>query len=93
MDFAANHTNPSGSGEMGSLYNNGAYVTNYQGDSSGYYHHNPGISDFNDRYQLQYYSLEGLADLNQENNYIDSYLKSALIQLQTTARTPFVWTR
>jgi glycosidase len=89
VDFAANHTNPIASGETGSLYNDGVYVTNYNADDSGYYHHNPGISDFNDRYQLQYYTLEGLADLNQENGYIDSYLKSALTQLQNHGADAF----
>jgi glycosidase len=44
VDFAANHTNPSGSGEMGSLYNDGVYVTNYPSDNSGYYHHNAGVT-------------------------------------------------
>lgn len=89
VDFAPNHTNPQTSGEDGSLYNNGVYVTNYSQDTNGYYHHNPGISDFNDRYQLQYYTLEGLSDLNQENSYIDSYLKSALTQLQNHGADAF----
>jgi glycosidase len=89
VDFAANHTNPNSSGESGSLYNDGVFVTNYPGDNNGYYHHNAGIADFNDRYQLQYYTLEGLADLNQENGYIDSYLKSALTQLQNHGADAF----
>lgn len=89
VDFAPNHTSPTGTGEDGALYNNGTFVTNYTQDTNGYFHHNPGISDFNDRYQLQYYSLEGLADLNQENSYIDSYLKSALTQLQNHGADAF----
>ncbi len=89
VDFAGNHTSPTGTGEDGALYNKGVFVTSYGSDSSGYFHHNPGISDFNDRYQLQYYSLEGLADLNQENNYIDSYLKGAMTQLQSHGADAF----
>ena len=41
------------------------------------------LSTYNDRYQLQYYTLEDLTDLNQENATIDAYLKSAAAQLQT----------
>src|SRR5258708_17067071 len=52
-------------------------------DPNGYFHHNPNISDYNDRYQLQYYTLVGLEDLNQENATIDSYLKTAIHQFQT----------
>jgi glycosidase len=83
VDFTPNHTNPNSQGENGSLYNNGTLVTTYPTDTNGYYHHNAGISDFNDRYQLQYLTLEGLADLNQENSFVDNHLKTAMIQLQT----------
>lgn len=89
VDFAPNHSNPISAGEDGALYNNGAFVTNYSQDTNGYYHHNPGISDFNDRYQLQYYTLEGLADFNQENSYIDNYLKTALTQFQNHGADAF----
>jgi glycosidase len=82
VDFAPNHSNPEDAGEYGALYNKGTFVGSYTNDPNGYYHHNPGISNFNDRYQLQYYTLEGLADFNQENPYIDSYLKTALTQFQ-----------
>src|SRR6266851_2889916 len=82
VDFAPNHTNNNGAGENGSLYDNGTLVTTYPTDTSGYYHHNANISDFNDRYQLQYFTLFSLADLNQENSTIDAYLKAAMQQLQ-----------
>lgn len=36
-------------------------------DDPGWYHNNPNISDFNDPYQLLYYSLGGLDDLDQDN--------------------------
>ena len=42
-------------------------------DPNGYFHHNPNISDYNDRYQLQYYTLLALEDLNQENPTLDNY--------------------
>ncbi len=82
VDFAPNHTNNNGAGENGSLYDNGTLVTTYPTDTSGYYHHNANISDFNDRYQLQYFTLFSLADLNQENSNVDAYLKAAMQQLQ-----------
>ena len=82
VDEANNHSNPDNCGENGSLYNNGAFMAAANNDPNGYFHHNPDISDFNDRYQLQYYTLSDLADLNQENPTIDAYLNSAAAQLQ-----------
>jgi glycosidase len=81
VDFAPNHTNDNGAGEFGSLYDNGTFLAAYNNDPNGYFHHNPNISNFNDRYQLQYYTLFGLSDLNQESPAIDGYLKAALQQL------------
>jgi glycosidase len=83
VDWAANHSNYNGGGEFGALYNNGVFMASDSNDPNGYFHHNPGIADFNDRYQLQYYTLESLEDLNQENASIDSYLKTAIHQFQT----------
>lgn len=83
VDEANNHSNPDNCGEMGSLYNNGTFMAAANNDPNGYFHHNPDISNFNDRYQLQYYTLEDLTDLNQENAAIDAYLKSAAAQLQS----------
>lgn len=82
VDEANNHSNPDNCGEIGSLYNNGTFMAAANNDPNGYFHHNPNISDWNDRYQLQYYTLSDLADLNQENANIDSYLKAAAAQLQ-----------
>jgi len=81
VDFAPNHTNDNGAGEFGSLYDSGTFLAAYNNDPNGYFHHNPNISNFNDRYQLQYYTLFGLSDLNQESPAIDGYLKAALQQL------------
>ncbi len=82
VDFTANDTNPTGGGEDGSLYNNGTLVTTYSTDTGAtpYYHHNPDISDYDDPYQVQYYSEEGLADLDQTNPWVDQYLKGAISQ-------------
>lgn len=85
VDFAPNHSNPDNAGEFGSLYNNGTFVAACNNDPSGIFHHNPDISGsgFQDRYQVEYYTLEGLCDLNQENSTVDAYLKSAVQQLQS----------
>lgn len=82
VDWANNHSNYNGGGEDGALHNNGTFMASDASDPNGYFHHNPNISDYNDRYQLQYYSLLSLEDLNQENSTIDSYLKAAVHQFQ-----------
>jgi glycosidase len=82
VDFAPNHSNDNSAGEFGSLFDNGTFVAAFNNDPNGVFHHNPNISDFNDRYQLQYNTLFGLSDLNQENATVDGYLKAALQQLQ-----------
>jgi glycosidase len=82
IDEANNHSNPDNCGEIGSLYNNGTFMAAANNDPNGVFHHNPDISDWNDRYQLQYWTLSDLADLNQENATVDAYLKNAAAQLQ-----------
>lgn len=82
VDFAPNHTNQDNAGEFGAFYNNGVYVGNYPSDATGLFHHNGNIANFDDRYQVQYYSLFNLADLNQENATVDQYLKDSAILLQ-----------
>jgi glycosidase len=83
VDWANNHSNYNGGGEAGALYNNGTFMASDSNDPNGYFHHNPNITDYNDRYQLQYYTLLSLEDLNQENSTIDSYLKTAVHQFQS----------
>jgi glycosidase len=82
-DFVANHTNDIGVGENGALYSNGVKVTDFSSDTGAtpYYHHTPNMTDFEDRYQLQYDTLFGLADLDQTNSWVDNYIKSAVAQL------------
>ncbi len=82
VDFAPNHSTTDNAGEFGALYDNGTFLGNYTSDTNGYFHHNGNISNFDDRYQLQYYALFDLADLNQENATIDAYLKAAAQQFQ-----------
>jgi len=81
VDFAPNHTNDNTAGEVGSLYDAGTFLAAYNNDPNGYFHHNPNITDWNDRYQLQYYTLFNLSELNQENATVDGYLKASLLLL------------
>ena len=79
VDFAPNHSTQDNAGEFGGLYDNGVFLGNFTNDSNGYFHHNPNISGggWDDRYQVQYYTLFDLADLNQEHATIDAYLKAS----------------
>src|SRR5260221_4297827 len=79
IDFAPNHSTQDNGGEYGALYDNGTFMGNYTNDTNGYFHHNPNISGggWDDRYQVEYYTLFDLADLNQEHATIDGYLKAA----------------
>jgi glycosidase len=85
VDFAANDTNPDDAGEFGALLNAGKPFASFQNDTVSplFFHHNPTITDFTNFYQLQYYTLVDLADLNQDNPSVDSYLKNALLQFLT----------
>jgi glycosidase len=89
VDWANNHSNYNGGGEYGALYNNGTFMASDSNDPNGYFHHNPNISNYDDRYQLQYYTLLSLEDLNQENSTIDSYLKTAVHQFQSHGADAF----
>jgi glycosidase len=83
VDFAANDSNPNDGGEFGALFDKGQAFASYQNDPAppnNLFHHNPTIANFDDPYQLQYYALDDLADLNQENSQMDGYLKAALLQ-------------
>jgi glycosidase len=79
IDFAPNHSTQNSAGEFGSLYDNGTFLGNYTSDTNGYFHHNANISGggWDDRYQVEYFTLFDLSDLNSEHATIDAYMKSA----------------
>jgi glycosidase len=79
IDFAPNHTTQDNAGEFGAFYDNGTFLGNFTSDTNGYFHHNANISGggWDDRYQVEYYTLFDLADLNQENSTVDAYLKAS----------------
>lgn len=77
VDFAPNHSTQDNAGEFGALYDNGVFLGNYTNDTNGYFHHNGNIQNWDDRYQVQYFTLFNLADINQEHATMDAYMKSA----------------
>jgi glycosidase len=79
VDFAPNHSTQNNAGEFGALYDNGTLLGNYTNDTNGYFHHNADISGggWDDRYQVEYFTLFGLSDVNQENATMDAYMKAA----------------
>jgi len=82
MDWAPNHTSPANPddanfSEKGALYNDGTFMGDALNDTNGYWHHNGGITNYDDRFQSQYKNLADLADFSQEHPTIDSYLKDS----------------
>ena len=83
VDWAPNHTSPAdvnnpSFAEDGALYNAGTYVAKYSSDPNGYFHHNGGITNWDDRYQTQYLNLADLADFEQTNSYVNTYMRDSL---------------
>ena len=77
VDFAPNHSTQDNAGEFGALYDNGTFLGNYTNDTQGYFHHNGNIQNWDDRYQVQYFTLFNLADINQAHPTMDAYLKAS----------------
>lgn len=77
VDIPLNHTSEYNHGEFGAFWDDGHFKGDTENDRSKYYNHQPLIKDYNDRYQLQYGVLAYLGDFNQENEFVDRYLKSA----------------
>ncbi|HLU43819.1 MAG TPA: alpha-amylase family glycosyl hydrolase [Natronosporangium sp.] len=83
MDWAPNHTSPAdpadpGFAERGALYRDGVFVGDYLHDPHGYFHHNGGVSNWDDAYETQYHNLFDLADFNHQHPVIDAYHKDAV---------------
>lgn len=82
LDFSPNDSNLTFTAEHGNLYDNGKLLATYDHDPQGMFHHNGMLTDINNAYQLQYYNVFGLADLNQDNPTIDRYIKDSIHQFQ-----------
>jgi glycosidase len=83
MDWAVNDTSPedvnnASYGADGALKQNGTTLSEYDNDPSGYFHHNGGVTNYEDSYSAEYENLFNLADLAQENPAVTSYLQGAV---------------
>lgn len=83
VDWAPNHTSPAdvnnaSFAEDGALYNAGSFMASYSNDPNGYFHHNGGITNWDDRYQTQYLNLADLADFEQTHGTVNQYMEDAL---------------
>ncbi len=70
------------SAQRGVVMRDGNYVGSYGQDSRErkLFHHNPTLkteADWNDAWKVQHWSLDGLADLDQTNPEVQTYLKDA----------------
>lgn len=77
IDLPPNHTSQYNHGEFGALYDKGTYKGDCENDRNKYFHHLPQVTNWTDRYELQYGTIFYLSDLNQENTFVDDYLKTA----------------
>lgn len=99
IDFVPNHTSPVDIAD-GVLYDNGQQIGRYSIDPNNYFY-DYGGSDFSDYENSIYRNLYDLASLNQQNPYIDNYLKESIqlwldtgidgIRVDAVAHMPFGW--
>lgn len=74
LDYAPNHSNPNDENEYGALYRDGNFITNFNGDNRNIYHHNGGVTNWDDYYQVRNHNLFNLSDFNQSNEETYRYL-------------------
>lgn len=74
LDYAPNHSNPNDENEYGALYKNGVYQTNFDSDTENWYHHNGGVTNWDDYYQVRNHNLFNLSDFDQSNEKTYQYL-------------------
>lgn len=82
IDFAPNHTSTAEYGDMvfpenGNLYRDGTLISGFNNDTQNIFNHES-WTDFSTWENSIYHSMYGLADLNQMNSTVDSYLKDAI---------------
>lgn len=82
IDFAPNHTSTAEYGSMtfpedGRLYRDGTLLGGFTNDTAGLFNHES-WTDFSTYESCIYHSMYGLADLNQQNATVDTYLKDAI---------------
>lgn len=82
IDFAPNHTSTAEYGDMvfpenGNLYRNGNLISGFNNDTQYIFNHES-WTDFSTWENSIYHSMYGLADLNQMNSTVDTYLKDSI---------------
>lgn len=82
IDFAPNHTSTAEYGDMvfpenGNLYRDGTLISGFNNDTQNIFNHES-WTDFSTWENSIYHSMYGLADLNQMNDTVDSYLKDSI---------------
>jgi glycosidase len=82
VDYSPNDTNLINTGEYGAVYDNEKLLGTYADDTKHLYHHNGMLTDWTDPYQIQYYNVFGLADLDHDNPVVDAYIKKSITQFQ-----------
>lgn len=77
LDYAPNHSSGNDENEYGALYRDGQYITDYNTDiaaDTNWYHHNGGVTNWNNWNQVRNYNLFNLSDFNQSNQTVYNYL-------------------
>jgi len=82
VDFSPNDTNLVDTGEFGAVYDHGKLLGTYDNDTKHLYHHNGPLTDWTDRYAIQYDNVYNLADLDHQNPVVDRYIKQAAQRFQ-----------
>ncbi len=82
VDFSPNDTNLINTGEYGAVYDDGKLLGTYADDKKHLYHHNGPVTDWHDRYQIQYNNVYDLADFDHQNPIVDRYIKEAITRFQ-----------
>jgi glycosidase len=80
LDSSPNDSNLINAAEHGTLLDNGNVFATYDHDPQGMFHYEGTLTDIDDAYQLQYYNVFGLADLNLDNPQVGRYIKDATHQ-------------
>lgn len=84
LDIVCNHSSPAHRPDMGGcpgkgeIYDDGKLLTSYDDDKLGWYHRNGGVSDWNNKAQVEGAELCGLADFNETRIGYRNYIKDAM---------------
>lgn len=84
LDIVCNHSSPAqrvdtgGRPIKGELYDDGKLLTSYDADKLGWYHRGGGVSDWDDKLQVENNELCGLADFNEAHIGYRTYIKDAM---------------